>query len=108
VSQEPYYLFAYGIYLLLTHVPLIGALLLLSISCCCGRMLCPRGNVRPLNPKESVLTCYGLCDPMGGVTKAHKPHELRSVPAVVYSQHSRVPRAGNDFDEQEEKVGFLL
>lgn len=100
-------MFAYAIYLLLTHVPLIGALLLLSLTCCCGRLLCPRGNVRPFTLKVSVFTCYGMCDPTGAA-KAESPHQARSVPAILYTQQMRVPRAGNDFDEQEEKVGFLL
>lgn len=123
LRQEPYYLLAYGIFLLLTHAPLVGAVLLLTVGCCCSRLFCPRGNMRPLRPKDSILTCYGHCDPsevhlFGSGPVASKPEKPYATDTTIYESDRRagsVPavlvrgaRPGDDFDAQEEKVGFLL
>ena len=115
---------AYGVYLLLTHAPIVGVVLLLSMCWCCSCILCPRGNITPLKPKDSVLTCYGLCDPSevrfyiptvtARAPKPEKPITASSSSSSVRAElvgtgsSARVPRRGNDHDPQEEKAGFLV
>lgn len=110
---------AYGIYLLLSYAPFLAVLFFLCLGCCCSRLLCPRGELRPLALKDSCCTCYGLCDP-NEFRLSHSAFQPPSAAAVSalgsgvlrmpLGASARAPRPGDedDRDTQEEKVGFLL
>ena len=102
---------AYFIYLVLTNLPAVGGILLLSACWCCGRAVCPRGNVRPLALKDTIFTCYGLCDPDEirlAIPLSRKPEKPYLSSSIHVEIPARTARRGNDLEEQEEKMGLLL